>query len=405
MVAPSLQITSLTNIFNLLLIVLPMFSTVAALRSKLYLPNCRIRFSVHRPVRQRNVASISNRLYLKSRDSKALCCRKEYSSSGVISINRGGSQANVSTIDKATRECVFDEYYRVYIAVGANVGDRFNNLMKGISMMRDTTREDIPSSKSPSEENENDTPLIRIIGTSFLRETPPMYVTDQPSFLNGAVEIETRLSPHALLRRLKDVEVQIGRDLDGMRYGPRPIDLDIIYYGVDMSKKTQDSNNHVGGGIVIESEILQVPHPRMSERDFVLAPLCDLEKEVLHPSIKISAKDLLDSLNDSINSLDEDNQPVATQVLPLPRGRMLCFNETHIMGILNVTPDSFSDGGNYKGSIEIAVEQALKMEIDGASIIDIGGESTRPGAKEVEIDVELERTIPVIRKIREGKDE
>lgn len=70
-----------------------------------------------------------------------------------------------------------------------------------------------------------------------------------------------------------------------------------------------------------------------------------------------------------------------------------------IMGILNVTPDSFSDGGKYL-SKEKAVEHALKMEAEGADIIDIGGESTRPGAKEVKLDEELERVIPVIEEIR-----
>ena len=70
---------------------------------------------------------------------------------------------------------------------------------------------------------------------------------------------------------------------------------------------------------------------------------------------------------------------------------------------MNITPDSFSDGGNYKVSTEIAVQQALQLVEDGASIIDIGGESTRPGAKEIEINIELSRTVPVIRKLREGE--
>ena len=65
------------------------------------------------------------------------------------------------------------------------------------------------------------------------------------------------------------------------------------------------------------------------------------------------------------------------------------------MGILNVTPDSFSDGGKYRNS-DAAIKQAEQMILDGASIIDIGGESTRPGAQAVSVPEELERTIPVI---------
>jgi len=72
---------------------------------------------------------------------------------------------------------------------------------------------------------------------------------------------------------------------------------------------------------------------------------------------------------------------------------------THIMGILNVTPDSFSDGGNYT-SLERAVKQAIEMEKQGADIIDIGGESTRPNHKAVSLDEELSRVIPMIKAVK-----
>jgi len=75
-------------------------------------------------------------------------------------------------------------------------------------------------------------------------------------------------------------------------------------------------------------------------------------------------------------------------------------NQWVVMGVLNVTPDSFSDGGSYT-KVDNAVKQALLMQQQGAEIIDIGGESTRPGAKSVSLDEELSRVIPVIEKIRE----
>ena len=81
------------------------------------------------------------------------------------------------------------------------------------------------------------------------------------------------------------------------------------------------------------------------------------------------------------------------------RGREMSFERTRIMAILNVTPDSFSDGGKYF-SREAAVQTALEMEHAGADIIDIGGESTRPGASPVSPEEEMERTLPVIREIR-----
>ena len=75
------------------------------------------------------------------------------------------------------------------------------------------------------------------------------------------------------------------------------------------------------------------------------------------------------------------------------------FSRPRIMGILNVTPDSFSDGGRYE-TAELAVKQALRLIEDGADIIDIGGESTRPGAEPVDLHEEIRRTIPVIKAIR-----
>ena len=227
-----------------------------------------------------------------------------------------------------------------------------------------------------------------------------MYVTDQPSFLNGAVEIETKLSPHALLHRIKEIERDLGRDLqNGIRNGPRPIDLDIIFYGVEDKHHdpvvSKEASFHVQGGQVVDTTDLTIPHPRMAERDFVLSPMSDLNKQIVNPVLQMSIDDMMSALS------SEDNS--AVQVVPLPRNRMLCFNDTSIMGILNVTPDSFSDGGKYGGSVDLAVHQALQMIDDGAAILDIGGESTRPGAKEVEVSIELERTIPVIQKIREGK--
>ncbi|RJG51309.1 dihydropteroate synthase [Motilimonas pumila] len=83
--------------------------------------------------------------------------------------------------------------------------------------------------------------------------------------------------------------------------------------------------------------------------------------------------------------------------------KTLDLSQCQVMGILNVTPDSFSDGGQFQQR-EQAIEQALKMQAQGASIIDIGGESTRPGAADVALQQELDRTIPVIEAIRQHSD-
>ena len=90
-------------------------------------------------------------------------------------------------------------------------------------------------------------------------------------------------------------------------------------------------------------------------------------------------------------------------ILKLPRGRELDLSQPHIMAVLNVTPDSFSDGGSHT-SYDSAVNKALELLEQGASIIDVGGESTRPGAPDVSLEDELNRVIPVIKALREKSD-
>lgn len=85
------------------------------------------------------------------------------------------------------------------------------------------------------------------------------------------------------------------------------------------------------------------------------------------------------------------------------RGCRLCLDTPNIMGIINVTPDSFSDGGCY-AAVDRAVERGLQLEKEGAALLDIGGESTRPGAQQVSLDEELERVIPVVEGLRRSSD-
>jgi dihydropteroate synthase/2-amino-4-hydroxy-6-hydroxymethyldihydropteridine diphosphokinase len=252
---------------------------------------------------------------------------------------------------------------RVYVAVGSNLGDRFGNIHAALQRL--CSRDD-----------------IRLLRTSFLHETAPMYVLDQPYFLNGAVELDTCLDPHTLLQRLKDVERELGRDhVNAIRNGPRPVDLDVLFYEQQ----------------VINDDVLQIPHARLAEREFVLKPLLELDAHFVHPVTNKTVQELFDDFQ-------RNNSCQAVRVLPLHRDRMLRLDETLVMGILNCTPDSFSDGQGQLPTIHQAVEHALEMERHGASIIDIGGESTRPGAKEIAVQTELERTIPVIKQLRQVSD-
>ncbi len=131
---------------------------------------------------------------------------------------------------------------RAYVGVGANLGDREATIRAAIDA------------------------LPGIVGVSELRETDPVGVVDQPAFLNGAVALETELSPRELLDALLAVERDLGRERRE-RWGPRTIDLDLLLYGDE----------------TIDEPGLTVPHPRLHERRFALEPLLDLDPEVAIP--------------------------------------------------------------------------------------------------------------------------
>jgi len=293
--------------------------------------------------------------------------------------------------------------------VGSNLGDRYRNIADALEAL---------------EANSNG--AVRVIRTSYLRVTSPMYVTDQPPFLNGAVEIETTLTPSELLRAIKDAERDRGRDVGpnsaAVRFGPRPVDLDILLFdGYDVTDpdgtaaETLGDNERTPCSLVMRTDELEIPHPRMAEREFVLSPMRDLERAsdgaITHPESNKTMSELLGSLmrshtsNHTIADEGGGGGDAAARALPLPRGRMLLFDRTLVMGILNVTPDSFSDGGRYSDSAEAAAAQARRLIEHGADVVDVGGESTRPGAEETGIPLELGRVVPVIERIRREDSE
>ena len=143
----------------------------------------------------------------------------------------------------------------IYLALGSNLGDRVANLENARKALA---------------------PKVTLIHESPIYVTPPWGYTDQPDFLNQVIEVETLLHPIPLLHKLKEIEADMGREVT-FRNGPRIIDLDILFYGQE----------------VYEGELLQIPHPRLQDRAFVLVPLNDLAPDFVHPVLNESVREML----------------------------------------------------------------------------------------------------------------
>ncbi|KAJ1978041.1 trifunctional dihydropteroate synthetase [Dimargaris verticillata] len=221
----------------------------------------------------------------------------------------------------------------------------------------------------------------RVTNTSFLYCTPPMYRTDQAKFLNCACTVQTNLAPKALLVFLKSIEADMGRDLalaTQKRNGPRPIDLDILFYD----------------RLVLTTDDLVIPHPRIAERLFVLFPLDDIAKDMEHPTLYKTCHQLLQL------RLHTEPDHGIERVVPIRDQLWSWDRKTYLMGILNCTPDSFSDGGQWT-NVSDAMAHAQGMVADGMDVLDIGGLSTRPNSEEIPVPEEIARIVPTIEALRQ----
>lgn len=239
---------------------------------------------------------------------------------------------------------------KVALGLGSNEGDRLAYLRSAIGLL---SRE------------------VRVLRASPVYESQAMLPAEAPSdgswdrpFLNLALECETSLSPEALLALLKRVEQKVGRE-SRSRWAPRPIDVDIL----------------ASDGPAVSSPGLVIPHPGLLGRPFALLPLADL-----WPDLRVDGASAAHRAA-AWRFEAPEQVPFGTR----PTGLAL----TELVGILNVTPDSFSDGGAYFDPAR-ACERALVLARAGARVVDIGAESTRPGAAAISADEEWRRLAPVL---------
>ncbi len=139
---------------------------------------------------------------------------------------------------------------KAYVGLGANLGPKEVTILRAVDLLAAE-------------------PEVEVLEMSQLRETAPVGVVDQPPFLNGAIAVETELSPRGLLEVLLRVERELGRVREGERWGPRTIDLDLLVYGDE----------------TVDEPGLRLPHPRLHERRFVLEPLVELEPDLEIPGL------------------------------------------------------------------------------------------------------------------------
>ena len=153
---------------------------------------------------------------------------------------------------------------RIFLGLGSNMGNRYQNLKKGIHLL-------------------NNHPHIWVIDQSHVYQSAPLYHTDQEDFYNLVVEIDTNLIPLDLLNGIKKIEKKAGRDSKSKKNMPRTLDIDILAIG----------------NLQIHSGILEVPHPNILERKFVLKPWKDIAPNFRLPESSATIADLLDNTEDN----------------------------------------------------------------------------------------------------------
>lgn len=260
---------------------------------------------------------------------------------------------------------------KVVLGLGSNISSQAGNRMGYL-------RRAIQILKSPL-----DSPWIDVIAASPLYESDALLPEGAPPswnhpFLNLCLLCETKLKPLELLQSIKKVETRIGRKHRD-RWAPREIDLDLLAIEGEPSEK------------IFDTETLKIPHPGLLERPFAIFPLADLlphwELPQPGPFQGSTAAEFVAQWKVNCSG----QIPYRTRRSPLFL--------TELVGILNLTPDSFSDGGFYQDP-KNALEQAIRLLNHGATILDIGAESTRPGAIPLQPEDEWARLEPVLAELK-----
>ncbi|MDR1031594.1 MAG: dihydropteroate synthase [Holosporales bacterium] len=231
----------------------------------------------------------------------------------------------------------------VYISLGANVGNRLDNLRIAVTKIGERC-------------------LSNIKG-SIILETPAILLPGSPKswdkpFLNMVIRGETQLTPHQLMDQLKQIEVELGKPVQHEKWSPRTIDLDILLYGDE----------------AVEIPDLTIPHKELLNRPFFLHLIGLIDPKATYPDHTTTADLAIDLSSLFTNSF-----------VLFPK----------LVGVVNITPDSFSDGGQHFKTEE-AIEHAIRLVKQGAAVIELGPQSLRVGAELLDVHQEWARLEPVL---------
>ena len=163
--------------------------------------------------------------------------------------------------------------HTVYLGIGSNVGDREEYIEQAIYLLSKTKG-------------------IKLVRKSSNYETEPEGQTDQPQFLNAAIQIKTMLDPYSLLSVVQETENALGRERE-VEWGPRTIDVDILLFG----------------DVIVSDDKLQIPHPLLHERLFVLQPLAEIAPKVQHPILEKEIRELYDERKNEAGEKYDDELP------------------------------------------------------------------------------------------------
>jgi 2-amino-4-hydroxy-6-hydroxymethyldihydropteridine diphosphokinase/dihydropteroate synthase len=254
----------------------------------------------------------------------------------------------------------------VILGLGSNQGDRLFYLRAALNLIK----------KIPDLTVERVSPVY--ISDALLLENSP-HSWDTP-YLNLGLRCETTLAPLALLEQTKKIETQLGRQRLHA-WAPRPIDIDILAW---------DDR-------VLYDEKLHIPHEHLPTRPFALWPLADLAPRWIYPLQNHFFGKTATEIAAQWPSRFNGDAPLHTRQIAQR------IDTSQLMGIMNVTPDSFSDGGMLTEST--TTKQAYDLVAAGADILDIGAEATGPRAKAIDATVEWQRLKPHLQSVLQARQQ